>query len=341
MFVAIKQSMVGLLLALCLVVPAAAPAANDAPPAQEQAKRQVEQPYNNAPVWREVRSGEPGITQVRGRETAVLINSQGQTWRQIRNGPITLYGGTLVVAVLVAIGLYYRSKGAMKLHAAPSGRALQRFSAWDRLIHWAVAISFSVLAISGLIMLFGKHVLLPVFGYTLFSWLAQLCIALHNFIGPLFLFCVVAFFFTFVKDNFFKAHDGVWFRKMGGMLSGEHVPSGKFNGGEKVWFWLGVALLGMVVSASGLVLDFPNFDQTRNTMQLANIIHATGALIYVSAALGHIYMGTIGMEGAFQGMRTGYVDETWAKEHHELWYGAIKSGQTTQPGASPGTHVHA
>jgi formate dehydrogenase subunit gamma len=84
---------------------------------------------------------------------------------------------------------------------------------------------------------------------------------------------------------------------------------------------------------SGLVLDFPNFDQPRLVMQSANIVHGVGALIFVLASFGHIYMGTIGTEGAYEAMRTGMVDETWAKEHHELWYREAKSGRGSRPAA--------
>ena len=294
-----------------------------------QAERQKEQPLNNAPVWREVRSGNPGdaTSTVKGREPNVLINSNGQAWRQFRNGPVTLIGGILLVLTAGAILLFYKATGAMQLHDKPTGRLIQRFSDWQRLIHWSTAIAFVTLGISGLIMFFGKHVLLPVLGYTLFSWLAKLAITLHNFVGPLFFVCVALLFFTFVKKNWWCAYDFLWLKKGGGMVTGEHIPSAFFNAGEKMWFWGGVAFLGIIVSLSGFVLNFPNFDQTRNIMQIANVIHGIGALMFVIGSFGHIYMGTLGMAGAYDAMRTGYVDETWAKEHHEYWYNDVKSGK--------------
>jgi formate dehydrogenase subunit gamma len=297
--------------------------------AKDAAKRQVDQPLNNAPVWKEVRSSEPGTatTTSRNREANVLIQSQGQTWRQLRNGPVTLYGGILLATMLGAISLFYRRKGTIKLKAPLTGKKIQRFTTAERRMHWATAISFSILAISGLIMLFGKYILQPVLGYSLFSWLARLCISLHNFIGPLFFLCAIGLFFTFVRDNFPKAHDVLWLKKGGGLASGEHVPSDRFNAGEKVWFWGGLATLGILVGLSGFVLDFPNFNQTRGTMQIANIVHVIGALMFILGACGHIYMGTVGMEGAYKAMREGTVDEAWAKEHHEYWYNDIKSGK--------------
>lgn len=134
-------------------------------------------------------------------------------------------------------------------------------------------------------------------------------------------------FVTFVKDNIWKAYDFLWVKKAGGMLSGEHVPSGRFNAGEKAWFWIGVTLLGVVMGVTGLVLDFPNFDQGRALMQQANVIHDIAAVLFIALAFAHIYMGTIGVEGAYESMRTGMVDETWAKEHHEYWYDEVKGGQ--------------
>lgn len=289
---------------------------------QEQAARQKVQPGNNAPVWRDVRGGDNPYqtTQVRGIESSVLVQPAGETWRQLRNGPITIYGGWLIVVVMVLIGVFYWWRGPIKLHEKPTGRRLLRFGSWDRMVHWGAAISFMLLAVTGMIILFGKHILLPIFGYTLFSWLAILAKNIHNFVGPVFAFCTVLMFVTFVKDNLPKLYDLQWLAKAGGIFTGTHVPSGRFNAGEKAWFWGGVTLLGIVVSITGFVLNFPNFEQGRELMQQANVIHAIAAVVFMTLSLGHIYMGTIGIEGAYESMRTGYVDEAWAKEHHEFWY---------------------
>lgn len=299
-------------------------AADDA--ASDQAKRQVEQPLNNAPVWKEVRSGQQNYTSVRGVDAGVLINPGGQTWRALRNGPVTLYGGIVLCAFVLGIGLFYKVRGPIMLGTTKTGRLIQRFNSVERAAHWSMAISFCVLMVSGLTMLFGKYILLPVFGYTLFAWLALLCKNIHNFVGPLFLLSVFVFIILFVKDNVWQPIDALWIRKAGGLLTGEHVPSHRFNFGEKTWFWLGVVLLSLVVGGSGLILNFPNFEQGRLLMQQANIVHMIGALTIMSLSLAHIYIGTVGMEGAIDGMKTGYVDEAWAREHHELWYKAAKHG---------------
>src|ERR1041385_6807625 len=246
---------------LCLVVglslsaglafaqPAAQPGAAEPSNVQEQQKRQVTQPGNNAPVWRDVRSGQENFTTIKGRETGVLIQSGGDTWRRIRNGPVTFYGGLLVVLIAAAILGFYSIFGAVKLHERPTGRLIQRFSRADQVVHWSVAISFCVLGLSGLIMFFGKHVLLPVIGYTLFGWLTALAKNLHNFIAPFFIVSVIAMIILYVRDNLPKAYDIKFLlNAFAVMAKGKHIPTGRFNGGEKVWFWGGVVVLSIMRS---------------------------------------------------------------------------------------------
>lgn len=318
--------------------PALDPALAEAAKAQQ--KQQIEQPLNNQPVWKEVRSGVPLVTTVSGRETNVLIQPEGQTWRALRNSWFSIVAGWALVVLVLIIAAYYFARGTLQLHGKPTGRQVKRFGAWQRWIHWATALTFVILAITGLIILFGKNILLPLIGYTLFSWLAILSKNLHNFVGPLFIVCIVLAFFTFVRDNLWRAHDGAWLKRFGGLFSDKPVPSGKFNAGEKMWFWGGLLVCGVIVSASGLILDFPNFNQTRSTMQVANLVHIAIATIFMLAGLGHIYMGTLGLAGAYDAMRTGYVDEAWAKEHHEYWYNDIKAGKIPgaleQPPSAPG-----
>ncbi|MFA5915211.1 MAG: formate dehydrogenase subunit gamma [Burkholderiales bacterium] len=335
-FAAMRNVLLGLMLLLPLCGQTAWAQAQDS-----QAQRQQVQPGNNAPVWREVRSGKEGFTTVQGRETGVLVQSEGQTWRKLRNGPITLYGGWLVVLMLIAIGLFYRLRGPIGLHSPPTGKMVERFSAFERIAHWSMAISFCVLALSGLTMLFGKYVLLPLIGHTLFSWLAELGKNLHNFVGPIFLFSIVVFVLKFIRDNIPRAYDLTWLVKGGGVFSGEVVPSGRFNAGEKIWFWGGVIGLGTVSCASGLVLDFPNFDQTRALMMLANVVHVIAAILFIIWSFTHIYLGTVGTTGAYEAMRNGYVDETWAREHAQYWYEDVQAGRRALPSGGPDAAVAA
>src|SRR5450756_533688 len=277
-FAGVLHFLLGLMLFLPLLGGTAWAQGQESRGEETQAQRQQVQPGNNAPVWREVRSGKEEYTSVTGRETGVLIQTEGQTWRKLRNGPITFYGGWLVVLVLIALGLFYKWRGPIGLHSPPTGKMIERFSSFERIAHWTMAISFCILAVSGLTMLFGKHVLLPLIGHTLFSWLAELGKFLHNFTGPIFMFSIVVFAAKFIRDNIPRAYDFTWLAKVGGVLSGEVVPSGRFNAAEKIWFWGGVIVLGTVSCASGLVLDFPNFDQNRALMMLANIVHVIAAI---------------------------------------------------------------
>src|SRR6201988_3010392 len=202
-----RPGLIGLVLGLSALTVAAAagaqtPTGNGV---KQQQERTVPQPGNNAPVWRDVRSGQPNYTSIKGRETNVLVQSWGDTWRRIRNGPVTFYGGWLVVLIAVAVLAFYFWQGPVNLHDRPSGRLIRRFSTLEQVVHWSAAISFCVLGISGLIMLFGKYVLLPVIGYTLFAWLTALRKNLYNFIPPLFIGFAIAIIFFWRCDNLPKS----------------------------------------------------------------------------------------------------------------------------------------
>ena len=303
---------------------------------QQQKQRQLDQPGNNAPVWRDVRKegSQENYTSIKGRETNVLVQSAGNTWRQMRNGPITFYGGWLVVLVVVVLAAIYFGMGPVKLHDKPTGRLVARFTLAERWAHWVMGISFVVLGITGLIILFGKFVVLPVIGYTLFAWLTALAKNLHNFVAPLFIVSLLVFIIMYAKDNLPEKGDATWLANGWKFFRGMHLPSGRFNAGEKVWFWVGVVVLCLIVSVTGLILLFPNFDQVRSTMQQANILHAISAVLVTALGLGHIYMGSIGVEGAYRNMADGVTDEVWAREHHELWYNEVKRSARPAPGGA-------
>ncbi len=320
---------------------------------QTNAERAKVQPGNNAPMWRAVGQGTTGYSSLPKSEAPEAGNliqpfvqypgsrltTAGEAWRQARNNWIIPYGGSLLLIVLGAVALFYWRKGTIELHGAQTGRTIERFTPFERSAHWANAIAFSVLAISGIVLAFGKFFILPVIGSTLFGWLTYALKNAHNFAGPLFAVSLLIVFITFVKDNLPGKGDLTWLLHGGGMFSSKEVPSHRFNAGEKVLFWAGVLLLGAVVVGSGLVLNklVPGLIYERSTMQIANMIHGVASALMMALFIGHIYMGTLGMRGAYQAMRTGYVDETWAKEHHEYWYDDVKAGkipaQRTQPAA--------
>ncbi len=324
-------------------------------PNESNAERQKSQPGNNAPFWRAVReSGDVlGTSNLPAAEAGALIQpfvqypgsrltNAGEAWRQVRNQVIIPYGGALLAIVLLALGVFYWRTGAIGGHVDDTGRVIERFTYFERTAHWTNAIAFSLLVISGVVMAFGKFFILPVIGATLFGWLAYALKTAHNFIGPLFAVSLLVVIVTFVRDNFPHKSDIAWLAKGGGLLAAKEVPSHRFNAGEKVIFWAGVFLMGLLVVVSGLVMDklVPGLMYTRGDMQVAHMVHSVAAIVMMLLFTGHIYLGTIGMKGAFQGMKTGYVDEGWACEHHELWYDDIKAGKipaqrTAQAGSAP------
>ncbi|MFT5590807.1 MAG: formate dehydrogenase subunit gamma [Bradyrhizobium sp.] len=308
---------------------------------QNQAERTRDQPGNSAPVFRTIKEGTKNYSSLPALESGVLIQGKqqfpgqarattaGEAWRLYRNGPLTQIGGWLLLLAAIGVAGVYFVAGPVKLKATPTGKLIERFTSVERIAHWSTAISFVLLAITGLIILFGKYILMPVFGHTLYGWLSFACKNAHNFAGPVFTVSIVVTFIVFVKDNFPAKEDLQWLVRLGGMFGGKHASSGRFNAGEKMWFWTGVVGLGLIISASGFVLNkiVPGIDYPRSVMQIANVIHLIAAVLVSTMAMGHIYIGSIGMDGAYKAMRTGYVDDAWAKEHHDLWYADIEAGK--------------
>jgi formate dehydrogenase subunit gamma len=300
-----------------------------------------------ANYWRTVRGGEAGITTESGPYTTdTLIQNGGQNWRQIRNGLIANYGGWVLGIALAGIALFFAVRGRIRLEEGYSGKRIMRFSLWQRIVHWYTATTVIVLALSGLIILFGRALLIPLFGKDAFSVLAEGSKIVHNFVGPLFLVAVLMLILTFLAGNLFRKGDLKWLTSGGGMRKGKHASAGRYNAGEKLWFWL-ASIAGILIAATGVVLDFPGFGQTREVMQLAEIVHASFAILLIAVAFGHIYIGTLGTEGAIDAMSKGHVDANWARQHHDRWYeemeksGMVKSAadmeeSTKDTGAQPG-----
>ncbi|MFO7647808.1 formate dehydrogenase subunit gamma [Halomonas sp. 3H] len=320
--------MLALVLALLLGLACAQPVLAQADPDREAATAVG---GVSPDTWRQVRSGEvgPNFRDSRADSTYNLINASGEGWRQLRNRWVSPFGLIAVGGMIVVIALFYVIVGRKDLSEPRTGRKLLRWPLVVRSIHWTVATLFIVLALSGLNLLYGKFVFRPLFGDAVWGAMISASKVAHNYLGPLFGILLVVLLARVLKHNWPKRHDLDWFRQGGGLVGKGHPDAGFANGGEKLWFWL-LATAGLAVVASGFVLDFPNYGQSRDTMQWANIIHAVGALGLTAVALGHIYIGTIGSEGSLEGMTTGYVDETWARDHHNLWYEEVKDQATPE-----------
>lgn len=291
--------------------------------AQESAAADADRAGNpRAGYWREVRSGEAGYTAVTGPETGVLVQSRGETWREIRNGPVMTLGAVLVIGMILALVAYHLKTGGFKLHN-PTGRMVVRWQMIDRVVHWYTAILFVILAITGMSLLWGRVVLIPVMGKEGFAAWAGLAKPVHDYLALFFALGLAVMLLMWFKHNLPRAYDLEWLKQMGGYLSGKHPPAGFTNAGEKLYYWT-LVVAGTAIVVSGFYLLFPNFGWDRATMQNANVVHGIASLIVIAFVILHIYLGTLGSEGAFQGMVSGEVDEAWAEQHHNLWYEELK-----------------
>ena len=283
---------------------------------------------SDSDIWRQVRRGARGSISFADTATGVLIQSQGQDWRAIRNGPLRDIGWWLLAVVVALLALFFALRGRIRIDAGPSQRRVERFTTFERFVHWLTAGSFVVLALTGLNTLYGRYLFANGLEigdgefttlHQVFATLAHYGKITHNAIGFSFIIGVVLMFGIWVRDNLPDRHDAEWLVKAGGLFSkGKHPPAGKFNAGQKFVFWA-VMAFSLVLFGTGLSLMFPFFWFGMQDMQLVNLIHSGVALVAIAIILAHIYIGTLGMEGAFDAMGTGQVDENWAREHHSLW----------------------
>ncbi len=288
-------------------------------------------------LWRGVRQGEAGYSALHqaGDERGVLIEAQGETWRQLRQNWLVAYSGWLLLAVVVAIGGFYLIVGSVKLEQGRSGQTVLRWGVVSRFVHWYTAILFLVLAATGLSLLLGRTLFLPIIGKEAFAMYAFWAKEFHNYLGPFFSLGVLGMALLWMRDNIFNPKEDMsWLLAGGGIIGHGHPSAGRFNFGEKTWYWM-VLLVGGVVIATGLILNFPLFGLTRNDMQITHLIHTVLAVGLTAASLGHIYMGTVGSEGSFESMVNGKVDVNWAKQHHDLWYAKLPQASEDASSAEP------
>lgn len=289
--------------------------------------------------WNAVNHGAEGYSAVKGEGANVLVQRSATGWQQFRQNTVAKYLPWAVVVMAVLILLFHLIFGKQKLDKPPSGRKVPRWSWFNRLLHWTTAVTFIALAVTGLSMLIGRELLIPLLGKSGFALWAQASIQVHNVVGLVFSVCIGLMVVLWIWHNFPNRVDIAWLKAGGGLFSKHAHPSaGRFNAGEKIWFWL-LATGGVVVVLSGLIMVAPNYgvelaflDNMRAQMQQANVVHAILSVLWTALALGHIYIGTAGTEGAFEGMSTGYVSEEWARQHHDLWYEKMaEKGKIVEP----------
>jgi formate dehydrogenase subunit gamma len=295
---------------------------------QASAAEGVSNPHAN--LWRAVRQGIAGFMTAPAEAHRVLIENGGENWREIRNGVLVGISPWVLGLALAGMGLFYVIVGKDTLKQPRSGVSIPRYTLGERVLHWFTALLFVVMALTGLSMLLGRLAVIPLVGHRAFAAYLQGAKALHNYLGPLLLVGILLEVLRWARLNIPTRVDLEWFRSMGGMLGKGPAPhAGKVNGGEKGWFWL-VAVFGAAVGTTGVLLDFPIWGQTRLVMQVSHVVHVAVAVLFVTASFGHIYMGTFGAEGTFEGMWRGSVDAVWAKQHNDLWYEDVTRG----PGAA-------
>jgi len=248
----------------------------------------------------------------------VLMQPAGRQWDYFHEVILHWLGAIVILGMIAALGAAYLIMGRLRISKGRSGQKVRRFNAFERFSHWLTAISFVVLALTGLNITFGKILLLPVIGPEAFSSMSQVAKYTHNFVSASFVIGLVLIVAIWMKDNIPQKVDIEWIKQGGGFIKSKHAPSGRFNPGEKLVFWFALGA-GVAVILSGYLLMFPFYVTNIAGMQLAQIVHALVAVLFIAVIIAHIYIGTLGMEGAFEAMATGDVDLNWAKEHHDVW----------------------
>ena len=316
----IQTALIALLLAAAPV--AFAQTGRDVPPpastANPSGSRPTAQAVNEEQLLRELNKLQGRIS-IPDRKAATLEQPQGREWRGFREGWLPWIGGIAVLGMLLALLAFYFTKGRIRLEQGEeSGIKILRFNVFERFTHWLTASSFIVLALSGLNYIFGKRLLMPLIGPDAFAALTQWGKYAHNYLAWPFMLGILFMAVVWLKDNIPNRIDVAWIKAGGGFMGDGHPHAERFNAGQKLIFWI-VFLGGLAMSATGIVLLFPFSAADINGMQVAQGIHALVGVLFIAAILAHIYIGSLGMEGAYDAMGSGEVDLAWARRHHDLW----------------------
>ena len=276
-----------------------------------------------------------GRIDIPDKRAGVLIQPAGREWDHFHEVTLRWLGAIVILGMIALLAIAYVVLGKIRISAGRSGRKVLRFSGFERFSHWLTAVSFVVLGLTGLNITFGKLLLLPIVGPETFSAFSQISKYAHNFVSFSFVAGLVLIVALWVGDNIPKQVDIDWLKQGGGFIKSKHAPAGRFNAGEKMVFWFALGA-GAAVIVSGLLLLFPFYFANIAGMQIAQVVHAIVAVLFIAVILAHIYIGTVGMEGAFEAMGTGEVDLHWAEEHHDLWLAeALAKERSAKPSGQP------
>jgi formate dehydrogenase subunit gamma len=276
-----------------------------------------------------------GRIDIPDKRAGVLIQPAGRVWDHFHEVTLRRLGAIVILGMIALLALAYVVLGKIRISAGRSGRKVVRFSGFERFSHWLTAVSFVVLGLTGLNITFGKLLLLPIVGPETFSAFSQISKYAHNFVSFSFVVGLVLIVTLWIKDNIPKQVDVDWLRQGGGFIKSKHAPAGRFNAGEKMVFWFALGG-GAAVIVSGFLLLFPFYFANIAGMQIAQVVHAIVAVLFIAVILAHIYIGTVGMEGAFEAMGTGEVDMSWAEEHHDIWLAeALAKERSAEPPQQP------
>ncbi|WP_372885372.1 formate dehydrogenase subunit gamma [Shimia sp.] len=311
-------------------------------------------------LWRALRYNKADVTVSSGQEVAkVLVTDGGLKWLTWREGRLQIWGFWMVVGTAGGLLAFYLLRGRIPIDGELTGRTVTRFKAIERFGHWLLGISFLVLGLTGLFVLFGRKYLAPILGKEFNADLLWLSKLVHNNVAWAFMLGLVMVFVMWVIHNIPNRGDITWLRQFGGIIGNAHPPAKKFNAGQKMIFW-SVVIFGAVISITGLSLLFPYrlgflaeiygmmndwglmamvgleeraADMTaQEQMQMAQAWHAMAAFILMMIVTAHVYIGSVGMEGAFDAMGSGEVDEAWAHQHHSIWLDEVR-GSDAKPAA--------
>lgn len=269
-------------------------------------------------LFQELQGNVQGRVSIPDQRAATLIQPGGKDWRDFWRETSPWVGGLVIGGMVVLLAVFYLVKGRIPIEGGRSGETITRFNGVDRFAHWLTASSFIILAISGLNIAYGRVILLPLIGPEAFTAFAEAGKLAHNFLSFPFTLGVLLMFVLWVKDNIPSRLDAEWFAAGGGLVGHRHAHSRRFNGGQKFIFW-SVVILGLAISVTGYILMFPFVVTDMAGMQLSQIVHSVLSMIMIAIILAHIYIGSLGMEGAFEAMGSGEVDLNWAEAHHDLW----------------------